>query len=177
MKCMGVGLCRRLAVSDNTLKDILRILENDPRTSAGDIAVMTGKSLDEVNGLIKQAEEERLILKYKTVINWDKVENEQVWALIECKVSPKPDAGFDSVADRISVFPQVRSAYLASGNYDLLLVVVDKNEREISDFVSQKLSHIEGVESTETHFVMKRYKEDGVVLGEGEPEKRQQVIL
>ena len=159
------------------LKEILKILESDSRTSTRKISVMTGATPAKVNNLIKQAEKDRTILKYKTVINWDKVEDEQVWAIIECKVSPKPDAGFDSVADRISVFPQVRSAYLASGNYDLLIVVVDKNEHEISGFVSQKLSHIDGIESTETHFVMKRYKEDGITLGEGETEKRQQVIL
>ena len=159
------------------LKEVLKILENDARIRNKEIATMLGASSAEVSKIVKQAEEECIILKYKTVINWDKVEDEQVWALIECKVTPQPEAGFDSVAERIAFFPQVKSAYLASGDYDLLLVVVDKNEHEIGNFVSEKLSHVEGVQGTVTHFVMKRYKEDGVILEGEEAEKRQQVIL
>ena len=159
------------------LKEILKILEDDARTTAQQLATMTGSSADEVARLIKKAEKERTILKYKTVINWDKVENEQVWALIEVKVTPEPEAGFDSVAERVSRFAQVRFAYLASGTYDLLLVMVGKSEHEVADFVSQKLSHIEGVQGTVTHFVLKRYKEDGEILEGGEGTKRQPVIL
>ena len=159
------------------LKEILKILENDARTTVKQISSMSDTPTSEVTKLIKQAEEDRIILKYKTVINWDKVENEQVWALIEVKVTPEPEVGFDSVADRVSRFPQVRSAYLASGTYDLLLVVVDKTEHKVADFVSQKLVHIEGVQGTVTHFVLKRYKEDGEILEGGEEVKRQQVVL
>jgi DNA-binding Lrp family transcriptional regulator len=159
------------------LKDILKLLEDDARTTSRQIATMTGAPTAEVTRLIKQAERDRIILKYKTVINWDRVENEQVWALIEVKVTPEPEAGFDSIAERISHFHQVRSVYLASGTYDLLLVVVDKSEHEVADFVSQKLSHIEGVQGTVTHFVLKRYKEDGEVLDGGEGVKRQPVVL
>ena len=159
------------------LKDILKVLEDDSRTTSRQIATMTGKPAAEVSKLIKQAEKDRIILKYKTVINWDRVEDEQVWALIEVKVTPEPEAGFDSIAERIARFHQVRSVYLASGTYDLLLVVVDKSEHEVADFVSQKLSHIEGVQGTVTHFVLKRYKEDGEVLEGGEGVKRQPVVL
>ena len=159
------------------LKKVLKILEDDARTPVKEIATMTGASSAEVAKIIKKAEDDRVILKYKTVINWDKLEDEQVWAIIEVKVAPEPDAGFDSVAERISLFPQVRSAYLASGNYDLLLVVVDKSEHEIGEFISEKLSHIEGVQGTMTHFVMKRYKEDGEILEGEEGVKRQPVIL
>jgi DNA-binding Lrp family transcriptional regulator len=159
------------------LKDVLKILENDARTTTRQIATMTGAPTADVTKLIKQAEQDRIILKYKTVINWDRVENEQVWALIEVKVTPEPEAGFDSIAERISQFHQVRSVYLASGTYDLLLVVVDKSEHTVADFVSQKLAHIEGVQGTVTHFVLKRYKEDGEVLEGGEGVKRQPVIL
>src|SRR4030043_468679 len=127
------------------LKDILKIMEDDARITTKHIATMTGKPAAEVTRLIKQAEKDRIILKYKTVINWDRVEDEQVWALIEVKVTPEPEAGFDSIAERISQFSQVCSVYLASGTYDLLLVVVGKSERTVADFVSQKLSHIEGV--------------------------------
>lgn len=159
------------------LKDILKVLENDARTTNKQIATMTSKSTAEVTRLIKQAENDRVILKYKTVINWDRMEGEQVWALIEVKVTPEPETGFDSIAERISQFHQARSVYLASGTYDLLLVVVDKTEHGVADFVSQKLSHIEGVQGTVTHFVLKRYKEDGEVLEGGEGVKRQPVIL
>jgi DNA-binding Lrp family transcriptional regulator len=159
------------------LKDILKILEDDARTTTKQIATMTSVPAAEVTKLIKQAEKDQIILKYKTVINWDRVEDEKVWALIEVKVTPEPEAGFDSIAERISQFPQVRSVYLASGTYDLLLVVVGKAEREVAEFVSQKLAHIEGVQGTVTHFVLKRYKEDGEILEGGEGVKRQPVIL
>jgi DNA-binding Lrp family transcriptional regulator len=160
------------------LKDILKILENDARTTSPQIATMTGSSAAEVAALVKQAEKDRIILKYKTVVNWDRVENdEQVWALIEVKVKPEPEVGFDSIAGRIAQYEQVRSLYLASGTYDLLLVVVGKTERKIADFVSQNLAHLEGVQGTVTHFVLKRYKEDGEILEGGEGVKRQPVIL
>ena len=159
------------------LNDILKVLENDAHTTSKQIATMTGTSAAEVNKTIKQAEKDRIILKYKAVVNWDRLEDEQVWALIEVKVKPEPEAGFDSIAGRIAQFAQVRSVYLASGTYDLLLVVVDKSEHMIADFVSQNLAHIEGVQGTVSHFVLKRYKEDGELLDGGEAVKRQPVIL
>jgi DNA-binding Lrp family transcriptional regulator len=160
------------------LKDILKVLENDARTTPQQIATMTGTPVAEVNKLIEQAEKDRIILKYKTVVNWDKVEeDEQVWALIEVKVKPEPEAGFDSIAGRIAQFQQVRSLYLASGTYDLLLVVVGRTEHKVADFVAQNLAHLEGVEGTVTHFVLKRYKDDGEIIEGGEGVKRQPVIL
>jgi len=159
------------------IKDILKILENDARITTKQIATMTGTSRTEVARLIKQAEKGRTILKYKTVINWDRVEDEQVRALIEVKIAPQKDVGFDSIAERIYRFPQVRSAYLASGTYDLLVVVVDRTEHKVANFVSQKLAPIEGVRGTVTHFVLKRYKEDGEILEGREEAKRQPVIL
>ena len=159
------------------LKDILKILENDARITTRQIATMTGTPSAEVTKLIKQAEKDRIILKYKTVINWDRVEDEQVWALIEVKVTPEPEAGFDAIAERVSQFHQVRSVFLASGTYDLLLVVVGKSEHIIADFVSENLSHIEGVQGTVTHFVLKRYKDDGEIIEGGEGIKRQPMVL
>jgi len=159
------------------LKDILRILENDARTTSKQIAAMTGTSASEVSKLIKQAQEDRTILKYKTIINWDKIEDEHVWALIEVKTTPQKDVGFDSIAERIYRFPQARTVYLVSGSYDLFVVVVGKNNHEIANFVSQNLSHIEGVQQTNTQFVLKRYKEDGEVVDGKEEVKRQPVML
>jgi len=159
------------------IKDILKILENDARTTTKQIAAMTGTPSAEVARLIKQAEKERTILKYKTVINWEKVGEEQVWALIEVKVTPQRDVGFDSIAEHIYRFPQARTAYLVSGTYDLLVLVMGKTEHEVADFVSQKLAPIEGVQGTVTHFMLKRYKEDGEILEGKEEVKRQPVIL
>ncbi len=159
------------------LKEILKILEGDARITSEKIATMTGVSSDEVKKLIKKAEEDRTILKYKTVINWDKVGDEQVWALIEVKITPQRDVGFDAIAERIYRFPQARSAYLVSGTYDLAVLVMGKTMHEISDFVAQKLAPIEGVQGTVTHFLLKRFKEDGEILGGKEGTKRQPVIL
>ncbi len=160
------------------LKDILKILENDAHASEKQIATMVGVSAAEVTKTIKQAEKDRVILKYKTVVNWDKLEGDgQVWALIELKVKPEPEAGFDAIAERVARYDQVRSLFLASGTYDLLLVVGGKTEHKIADFVSQNLAHIEGVQGTVTHFVLKRYKDDGEILEGGEGVKRQQVVL
>ncbi len=159
------------------LKEILKILENDARATTKQIASMTGLTGAEVTKLIKQAENDQAILKYKTVINWDKVGEEQVWALIEVKVIPQRGVGFDSMAERIYRFPQVRTAYLVSGTYDLLVVVTGKTMHEVADFVAQELAPIEGVQGTITHFVLRRYKEDGELLEGGEEAKRQPVIL
>jgi len=159
------------------LSEILRILENDARTSTKQIAAMTGISTSEISKLVKQAQKDRVILKYKAVVNWDKVEDERVWALIDVKVIPQKDVGFDAIAERVYRFPQARSVYLASGEYDLAVLVVGKTEHEVADFVSQKLATIEGVQGTTTDFILRRYKEDGEILEEMAEIKRQRVVL
>ena len=159
------------------LKDILKILENDCRTSPKQLADMTNSTVEEVSRLIKKAEEDRIILKYKSVINWDKVEDEQVSALIEVKITPQRDVGFGSIAERIYRFPEARSVYLVSGTYDLSVLVVGKTMHEVADFVAQKLAPLEGVQGTVTHFLLKRYKAAGEVLNGGEETRRQPVIL
>jgi len=159
------------------IKDILKILENDARTTAKQISTMTGTPTSEVAKIIKQAEKDQTILKYKTIINWNKVGEEQVSALIEVRVAPQRDVGFDAIAERIYHFPQARSVYLLSGTYDLLVLVTSKTMHEVADFVSQKLAPVEGVQGTVTHFMLKRYKEDGEILEGKEEVKRQPVIL
>ena len=159
------------------LKDILKILQNDAHTTTKQIATMTGTPTAEVTRLIKQAEKDRAILKYKAIVNWDKIENEQVIALIEVKLTPEKDVGFDAIAERIYRFAQTRTVYLISGSYDLFVLAIGKNNHEIADFVSQKLSHIDGVQGTFTQFVLKRYKEDGEIIDGEEEVKRQPVIL
>ena len=159
------------------IKEILKILENDARTTTKQISTMTGTPGAEVAKLIKQAEKDRVILKYKTVINWDKVEDEQVWALIGVKVTPQKDVGFDSMAEHIYRFPQARTVYLVSGTFDLIVLVVGKTSHEVAEFVSQKLAPIEGVQETVTQFLLKRYKEDGEIIEGKEEVKRQPVTL
>jgi DNA-binding Lrp family transcriptional regulator len=159
------------------LKDILTILQDDARATPEQIAAMTGAPVDEVTRLIKGAEKDRTILKYKAMINWEKVNNDQVWALIEVKVTPQKDVGFDSIAERIYRFPQTQSVYLISGSYDLFVLIVGESNREIAEFVSKKLSHIEGVHETFTQFVLKRYKEEGEIIDGTENIKRQPVVL
>ncbi len=159
------------------LKEILNILQNDACTGSEEISAMTGIPSAEVTRHIKQAEKDRIILKYKAIVNWDKVEDEQVCALIEVKLTPQKGVGFDSIAERIYRFPQTRTVYLISGTYDLFILAVGKTNHEIADFVSQKLSHIEGVQETVTQFVLKRYKEDGEIVGGKEEVKRQPVTL
>ena len=158
-------------------KEVLKILEGDARSTPKQIATMTGGSAAEVTRLIKQAEKDRVILKYKTIINWEKAGEEQASALIEVRVTPQRDAGFDAIAERIYRFPQARSVYLLSGTYDLLVLVTGRNMNEVADFVSQKLAPMEKVQGTVTHFMLKRYKEDGEILDGKEETRRQPVIL
>lgn len=159
------------------LKEVLKILESDGRATTKQISAMTGIPGAEVAKLIKQAQKDRTILKYKAIVNWEKLVDELVWAWIEVKVTPEPDVGFDAIAEHIYRFPQVRSAYLASGTYDLVILVTGKNMHEVADFVSQKIAPIKGVQETITHFMLKRYKEDGEILEGEEAVRRQPVIL
>lgn len=154
------------------MKEILKLLEEDARITPERIATMLGRPLSEVEEAIKKAEEERVIVKYKTIINWDKLEGEGVWALIEVKVQPQRDRGFDEVAERIYRFPETYSVYLVSGDYDLAVLVRGKTMQEVAGFVAQKLAPMESVQGTTTHFLLRRYKVDGEILeGGGKPKR------
>ena len=154
------------------MKEILRILERDARTTPQQIATMTGKPLAQVKRAIKKAEGDRTILKYKTVVNWDRLREEQVRALVEVKVVPQRDVGFDAIAERIYRFPEARSVYLVSGTYDIAVLVEGSTMQEVAGFVAQKLAPLESIQGTVTHFLLKRYKEDGDILGVEEQPKR-----
>lgn len=154
------------------MKQIFEALEKDARLTPEQISTMTGVPAAEVEKTIKKAEKDRAILRYKTVIDWAKLGEEQVWALVEVKVVPQRDVGFDAIAERIYRFPQARSVYLASGTYDLAIIVAGKTMQEVAVFVSEKLAPLETVEGTVTHFILKKYKEDGEILQGGEGIKR-----
>lgn len=156
------------------MEEILEILEKDCRTSAEDIAKMTGKKTPAIKQAIKKLEKEGVILKYKAVINRELVRdtNSAVRALIEVNIAPQKDLGFDKIAERIYSFPEVASCYLISGTYDLLLVVEGRDLQTVARFVAEKLAPLENVKGTATHFLLKKYKEDGVILKHREENKR-----
>jgi DNA-binding Lrp family transcriptional regulator len=143
------------------VKEIFEILEQNARATPEQISTMADKPVKEVEKTIKQAEKDGTIVKYKAIINWPKLGKEDVWALIEVRVAPQRGVGFDAIAERIYQFPEVYSAYLVSGTYDLAILMRGKNMQEISSFVAEKLAPLEQVQSTVTHFLLKRYKENG----------------
>ena len=154
------------------MKKILEALEKDARLTPEQISTMTGTPVADVKKAIKKAEQDRVILKYKTIIDWAKSGEEQVWALVEVKVVPQRNVGFDAMAERIYRFNEARSVYLASGTYDIAVLVAGKTMQEIAVFVSEKLAPLEAVQGTVTHFILKKYKEDGEILEGGEGVKR-----
>ena len=156
------------------MDEILEILSEDARISIEEIAKLTGKSSASVKKAISQYEKNGAIVKYKTVINHDLVRdsNSFVRALIEVSVSPQKGVGFDHIAERIYNFPEVNSCYLVSGAYDLLLVVEGENIQTVSNFIASKLSPMEHVRSTSTHFLLQKYKEDGQILKKKDRGKR-----
>ena len=154
---------------------ILEILAEDARTDIEKIAIMTGKSKDEVEEAIARLEKERILLKYPAMVNWDRVREDVVQALIEVRVTPQRDEGFDAIAEKIYRFEEVKSVYLMSGAYDLLVIVEGANIKQLAIFVGEKLSTIEHVLSTATHFVLKKYKQDGVIMEKGQEDNRLQV--
>lgn len=156
---------------------LLTILEKNSKISLQEIADEMNVSLSNVCSVITELERERVICGYNTIINWDKITRQKVTALIEVKVIPQRGTGFDSIANRIKDFNEVDDVYLLSGNYDFMLVINGKSMREISSFVFDKLSTIDKVQSTATHFVLKKYKDHGIILDEEKDDKREKVIL
>ncbi|MBP6964894.1 MAG: Lrp/AsnC family transcriptional regulator [Armatimonadetes bacterium] len=154
------------------MRDILKILESDSRLSPEEIATMTGKSADEVRKVIEECESNGIIRRYKTVIDWEKVGEERVFAFIDVGVSPERGVGFDDIAERIYRYPEVHSVYLVSGTHDLRVVVEGDSMKEVAFFVAEKLATIDRVQSTATHFLLKTYKQDGDTFEQPPPDRR-----
>ena len=150
-------------------KAILQALEDHANLTPAQLAAMCGKETGDVKKLIETYEENGVILGYKTIIDWDKTDREYVSALIEVKITPQRDRGFDRVAEQIYSYPEVQSLYLMSGGFDLAVLIEGKTMKEVAYFVAQKLAPIEDVISTATHFVLRKYKDKGIVFGA--PEK------
>ncbi|HEX7056537.1 MAG TPA: Lrp/AsnC family transcriptional regulator [Bacilli bacterium] len=157
----------------NELKlKILELLREDARYDAALISTMLGVPEAEIAAAIRELEEDRTIVKYATVINWSKIDDEKVTALIEVQITPERGRGFDALAERIYLFPEVKSVFLMSGAYDLLVEIEGKSLKEVAGFVSTKLSTLDSVISTKTHFILKKYKQDGIIFEEHEGDHR-----
>ncbi|MBQ7343567.1 MAG: Lrp/AsnC family transcriptional regulator [Clostridia bacterium] len=156
---------------------ILKLIENNARISDADIATIVGISEKEVKAAIHEMESAGIIRGYKTVIDREKLSDDAVSATIELKVVPKAERGFEEVAERIALYPEVESVSLMSGGCDLSVVVTGKTFREVSAFVSKELATIDAVTATSTQFIMKRYKDYGVLLTDEEKDERDAVSL
>ncbi|MBC7765482.1 MAG: Lrp/AsnC family transcriptional regulator [Hyphomonadaceae bacterium] len=159
------------------MEKLLEILEQDNRITPEQISVMLDKDVEEVKRAILELEEQQIILRYKTLINWEKTNKEFVTALIELKITPQRGEGFDKVAERIYNFPQVKSLYLMSGGFDLTVIVEGRTMKEVALFVAEKLAPMDSVVSTATHFVLKKYKDEGIIFEEKEKDDRQVITL
>lgn len=154
------------------MKKLLQILKKNARLSYEELAVMTGKTPAEIEEQIKELEHSGIIRGYSAVIDDTAFDDDSVLALIELKVTPQSQSGFDEIAATIASYDQVESVRLMSGGYDILVSVVGKNIRDISQFVNQRLAAIDAVQSTTTHFVLKSYKENGIIKTDSEKDER-----
>jgi len=154
------------------MDELLRILQTNAMVSREDIARMLAIPVAEVNQRIADYEKRGVIRGYQAILNDDQLDPDKVTAVIEVKITPQREGGFDVIAGRISRFPEVTSAYLMSGSYDLLLFIEGRNLKEVATFVSERLSPLEGVLSTSTHFMLKTYKRFGVLMQEESSDER-----
>lgn len=153
-------------------EEVLSFIEKNSRASLKEIAACLGMTEEDVAGEIAAMETDGIICGYHTLIDWDRVTEERIHALIEVRVTPQRGKGFDEIAERIYKYPEVQSTYLISGGYDLLVFMEGKTLREISSFVSQKLSTLDSVISTTTHFVLRKYKDHGIILNRKQEDER-----
>lgn len=154
------------------MKKLLTLLERDARRPVSELAAVLKKSEYEVEKTIKSLEREKIILGYNTLVNWAKAGENKVTAFIEVNLTPQREVGFDAIAGRVARFDEVQSVYLMSGSFDLLVIVEGASLNEIADFIAQRLATIEGVTSTRSHFMLKPYKKDGLLVDVKERDMR-----
>lgn len=154
-------------------EELLSIIEKNSRIDFSELAVLLGVTEEAVLEEISRLEKEGIICGYHTLINWEKTSIEKVTALIEVKVTPQRGRGFDNMAERIYNYPEVKAVYLISGGYDLLVILEEKTLKEIANFVSDKLSTLDSVLSTATHFILKKYKDHGTILNKEVKDERE----
>lgn len=159
-----------------SLRDqVLNIIEKNSRIDLKELAILLGTEQIDIVNELQALEEEGIICGYHTMINWEKTDIEKVTALIEVRVTPQRGQGFDNIAERIYKYPEVQSVYLISGGYDLLVTLEGKSLREVSSFVSDKLSTLDTVLSTATHFILKKYKDHGTIYS-SKPEDEREIV-
>ena len=156
---------------------LLRLLEDDCTLTREQLASMADMTVEEVNAAIKEFEEQKIVLGYKAIVDWDRTNRESVTALIEVKVTPQRGEGFDRVAERIYQYDEVESVYLMSGAFDLTVIISGRTLREVAEFVGQRLATLEDVTGTATHFILKKYKEKHLVFRPEEPEEREYIFV
>lgn len=156
---------------------LLELLKNNAKLTNEQLASMLGMSVEEVAETVAKLEKDKTIVCYSAVVNWDKTEKDTTTALIEIKVTPQRGHGFEAIAERIFQFPEVRSLYLVSGAYDFLAVVEGKTLKDVATFVSSRLAPLDQILSCATHFMLKKYKDDGVVFVENEPPVREEGLF
>ncbi|MBR4278261.1 MAG: Lrp/AsnC family transcriptional regulator [Lachnospiraceae bacterium] len=154
-------------------EELLAIIEKNSRIDLKELAIILGVAEIDVVNTLQKLEEDGVVCGYHTMINWEKTSIEKVTALIEVRVTPQRGQGFDSIAERIYKYPEVQSVYLISGGYDLLVTLEGKTLREVSTFVSDKLSTLDTVLSTATHFILRKYKDHGTILNEKTEDERE----
>ena len=155
------------------MENLLKLLENDATLTTKELAVMLSKEEGDIKNMIKTLEEEGTILGYRTVIDWEKTDREYVSALIEVKVMPQRDDGFDKIAEKLRNYPEIKALYLMSGGFDFTVLIEGKTMKEVAYFVARKLAPIEYVTATATHFVLKKYKDNGVIYSKPEKDLRE----
>lgn len=154
------------------MKELLELLEHDARRPVSELAAILHRSEYEVEKDMRQLEKEHILLGYNAIIDWNRTGRNSVVSAIEVNLTPQREVGFDAIAERISRFDEVSSVYLMSGNYDLLVIIEGESLQEIADFIATRLATIEGVTSTRSHFVLKPYKKDGLIVGDKERDRR-----
>ncbi|MCQ2466145.1 MAG: Lrp/AsnC family transcriptional regulator [Clostridia bacterium] len=157
--------------------ELLDLIKRDATLTPKEIAVMMGNTEAEISAEIEALTDEHIILGKTTQINWEKTEKESVVAMIEIKLTPMRNQGYNHIANILCKYEKVTSCYLASGDYDLIIMYEDKNLHAVASFVSDKVAPLEGVLSTKTHFILKKYKIDGIVFEGDEEDRRQTIIL
>ncbi|MCM1566384.1 MAG: Lrp/AsnC family transcriptional regulator [Dehalobacter sp. 4CP] len=155
---------------------LLHILSQDCRLTVEDLAIQTGLTADYIKKKIKQWEDDKVIAKYGILINYDQLEEDRVTALIDVKVLPQRGNGYDKIAQRFQKFSEIKSVYLMSGDFDLCIIIEGRNMHEIAQFVSDKLSPLDVIQSTSTRFILRRYKQDGIEF-HGEEERPQRLMI
>ena len=156
--------------------EILKYIEKHSRVDLGELAVLLGAEEADVANEMAEMEKEKIICGYHTLIDWDKTSLDKISALIEVRVTPQRGQGFDNIAERIYKYPEVNAVYLISGGFDLLVTLEGRNLKEISSFVSEKLSTLDGVLSTATHFILKKYKDHGTILARKYEDTREKIM-